>query len=83
MRVLLANLVHLSIAFITIFVMLAAFLALVVAVLSFVFWTVPPVPPTETVFFVLRIFTAICTVITFTYMLSNDYKQSVQEYLSS
>jgi hypothetical protein len=32
---------------------------------------------------VLRIFTAICTVITFTYMLSNDYKQSVQEYLSS
>lgn len=83
MRVLLANLVHLSIAFITIFVMLAAFLALVVAVLSFVFWTIPPVPPIETVFFVLRVFTAICTVITFTYMLSNDYKQSVQEYLSS
>ena len=83
MRTLLAHLAILSITFISMLIILLLALAVIVGTFSFVFWTLPPIPTLETVYFVVRILTAVSTIITLTYSLSADYKQSVREYLSS
>lgn len=76
-----ANLVILSKSFITVFSACVLVLAVVVGIISFVMWTIPPVPSIDTMYFVLRVLLAISTLFTFMYALSNDYKQSVLEYL--
>ena len=82
MRVFLAHLLNFSIAFISSFIFLCALLFVVVAVLSFVFWTVPTIPTAETLLFSLRTLLATSMIITTAYSFSSDYKQAIQEYLA-
>lgn len=78
-----AHVAILSVTFITLFLILAANLAVFVGMLSFVFWTIPSMPSMDTVYCTLRVLTALSTIITVAYSFSTDYKQYVQEYLGS
>jgi hypothetical protein len=82
MRVFLAHLFNFSIAFISSFIFLCTLLLIVVAILSFVFWIVPPIPTVETLLFSLRTLLAASAVLTTAYSFSSDYKQAIQEYLA-
>lgn len=82
MRVFLAHIFNIGIAFISSFIFMCALLFIVVAAISFMTWSIPTIPTTETLLFILRVVTTISTVLTTAYSFSNDYKQSVQEYLA-
>ena len=77
-----ANLVVLSKSFFNVLIGLILLLALVVGIVSFVLWTIPTIPTLATIYFSARVLLAISTLLTIIYAFSNDYKQSVYEYLS-
>lgn len=77
-----ANLVVLSKSFFTVLIVLFLVLALIVGILSFVLWTIPPIPTLATIYFSSRVLLAASALLTIIYAFSNDYKQSVYEYLS-
>lgn len=79
----LAHISTLTVAFLTIFVSLVLAAACIVAALSFVFWTIPAVPPSEVIFLTIRVLILISLIVTGAYAFSADYKQSIHEYLSS
>jgi formate-dependent nitrite reductase membrane component NrfD len=75
MRVFLAHIFNIGIAFISSFIFVCALLFVVVSILSFIFWTIPTIPTTETLLFSLRILLAVSAVFTAAYSFSNDYNQ--------
>jgi hypothetical protein len=82
MKRFIAHMFGLSVSFFAVFMALLLLLAIVVALLSFLFWTIPPIPTPDILFFALRILLAVSMLITIVYAFSNDYKEAVQEVLS-
>lgn len=82
MKRFIAHMFGLGVSFFAVFMVLLMLLAIVVVLFSFLFWTIPPIPTPDTLFFALRTLLAISMIITIVYAFSNDYKEAVQEFLS-
>lgn len=79
---LLAHIYILSKSFLTIFSVLLAALAIVVSIYCFLIWNIPSIPSIAIILMTFRALVAISSFIMIAYSFSNDYKQSILEFLS-
>ena len=79
---LLMHIYYLSVAFVTILFSLLCILALVLGVISFILWSIAPIPSTGAILMTLRVLIAASTLITIAYSFSSDYNQAILELLS-
>lgn len=72
----------LSVAFMNMLFVVTVVLAIIVFMLSFALWTVPPLPPSETVNFTIRVVLAVTAILTAIYSMSPEYKEAVTDYIA-